>query len=172
VVYARPHAMHDRLGTVALFAFDIDGTLTDGTTTWMGPRVGWVQTYSVRDGEALLRLRRAGVPAVPLSRNRTLCARTRMEGLGLPLDWLGVADKLTALQAIRARYGVDPARICYVGDGLEDVPVLSVVGFPCAVADGHARARAAAAYVTEARGGCRAVEEIVDLILGARETAS
>ena len=29
---------------------------------------------------------------------RTLCARTRMEGLGLPLDWLGVGDKLVAFR--------------------------------------------------------------------------
>ena len=37
---------------VALVAFDIDGTLTDATTRWAGESIGWVQRYSVRDGEA------------------------------------------------------------------------------------------------------------------------
>jgi 3-deoxy-D-manno-octulosonate 8-phosphate phosphatase (KDO 8-P phosphatase) len=162
----------DAFGAVHLFAFDIDGTLTDGRTTWLGPEIGWTQTYSVRDGEAILRLKRMGMPVMPLSRNRTLCARTRMEALGLPTTWLGVGDKIESVQEISASYQVPLSQICFVGDGLEDVPVLSVVGCPCAVADGHARARAAAIYVTEASGGHRVIEEIVNLIAEVRGWAS
>jgi 3-deoxy-D-manno-octulosonate 8-phosphate phosphatase (KDO 8-P phosphatase) len=158
----------DLFAPVELFVFDIDGTLTDGTTTWLGPEIGWTQTYSVRDGEAILRLKRGGLPVVPLSRNRTLCARTRMEGLGLPLDWLGVTDKVVALREITAAYQVSLDRVCFVGDGLEDVAVLQVVGCPCVVADAHARARTAATYVAAAKGGHRAIEEIADLIGSAK----
>jgi 3-deoxy-D-manno-octulosonate 8-phosphate phosphatase (KDO 8-P phosphatase) len=158
----------DLFASVELFAFDIDGTLTDGTTTWLGPDIGWTQTYSVRDGEALLRLKGTGMPIFPVSRNRTRCARTRMEGLGLPLDWLGVSDKLAAVQEISSTCRVPLDRVCFIGDGLEDVPVLTRVGCPCTVADGHARARAAAAYVTQARGGQRAIEEVADLIIAER----
>jgi len=159
-------------GEVGLFAFDIDGTLTDGRTSWLGPEVGWTQTYSVRDGEALLRMKRSGLPVVPLSRNRTLCARTRMEGLGLPLDWLGVTDKVEAIRAISAAFDVPLTRVCFVGDGLEDAGVFALVGCACVVADGHEGARAAARYVTRARGGDRVVEEIEALITAARAGAS
>lgn len=158
----------DRFASIDLFAFDIDGTLTDATTTWLGPDVGWTQTYSVRDGEALLRLVRAGIPAAPLSRNRTACARVRMEALGVRLDWLGVSDKLEALGAMAKAFGVPLDRVCFVGDGIEDAAIFAEVGLGCAVADAHPKALAAAAHVTRAKGGARVIEELADQILAAK----
>jgi 3-deoxy-D-manno-octulosonate 8-phosphate phosphatase (KDO 8-P phosphatase) len=157
---------------IALLIVDIDGTLTDAKLAWAGPAAGWTQLFSVRDGESIRRLCQRGIPVVPLSRNATLCARARMEGLGLPLDWLGVADKFVSFQELRQRYATPPERIAYVADGREDVPILKVVGFPIAVADAHRAAREVARYVTQARGGEHALEEVIDLILEAHGWAS
>jgi 3-deoxy-D-manno-octulosonate 8-phosphate phosphatase (KDO 8-P phosphatase) len=160
--------MDARFRAVSLLLVDIDGTLTDATIYWGGPSVGWTQRFSVRDGEAIRRLTGKGVPVVPLSRNPSVCAKTRIEGLGLPTEWLGVSDKLAGLEQIVVRYAVHLGSICYVADGREDVPVLQKVGLPCAVADAHTLAKAAAKYVTTRRGGDHALEEIADLIWEAR----
>jgi len=157
---------------VALLVIDIDGTLTDAKLVWAGPAIGWTQVFSVRDGESIRRLCQRGIPVVPLSRNPTLCARTRMEGLGLPLDWLGVGDKLIAFEQLRQRYGIPPERIAYVADGREDVPIFKLVGFPIAVADAHKSALEGARHVTRARGGDHAMEEVIDLILDAHGWSS
>jgi 3-deoxy-D-manno-octulosonate 8-phosphate phosphatase (KDO 8-P phosphatase) len=90
-----------------------------------------------------------------------------MEGLGVPLEWLGVADKTIAFQELRQRYSVALEHIAYVADGREDVPILQAVGFPIVVADAHKSVRAVAKYVTQARGGDHALEEVIDLILEA-----
>jgi 3-deoxy-D-manno-octulosonate 8-phosphate phosphatase (KDO 8-P phosphatase) len=164
--------MDSRFEQVALLVIDIDGTLTNAKIAWGGPAVGWTQLFSVRDGESIRRLGQRGIPVVPLSRNPTLSARTRMEGLGLPCDWLGVADKLVAFEDLRLRYGVALQQIAYVADGREDVPILALVGLPVAVADAHLSARAIAKYVTSARGGEHALEEVIDLILEAHGWAS
>lgn len=150
---------------VKLFAFDIDGTLTDGRTTWLGPEIGWTQTYSVRDGESLLRMAREGIIVVPLSRNRTECARVRITGLGLSTRWLGVTDKPSALEEIVTTYGVPQQDIAFLGDGLDDAPIIGAVGLGCAVADAHPLALAAARHITAATGGRHAVEELALLIL-------
>ncbi|HTJ82703.1 MAG TPA: HAD hydrolase family protein [Polyangiaceae bacterium] len=160
--------MKEHFAKVELFAFDIDGTLTDGTTTWLGDDVGWVQTYSVRDGEALLRIQARGIPVMPLSRNKTRCARVRMERLALPTDWLGISDKIGALDDLAKRNDVPYDRILYVGDGLEDAPVLRAVGCGCAVADAHPRTREAAHFVATSRGGGRVIEEIADILFAAK----
>jgi 3-deoxy-D-manno-octulosonate 8-phosphate phosphatase (KDO 8-P phosphatase) len=157
---------------IALLVIDIDGTLTDAKLAWGGPATGFTQVFSVRDGESIRRLCQRGIPVVPLSRNPTLCARTRMEGLGLPLDWLGVGDKLIAFAELRQRFGIPPERIAYVADGREDVPIFELVGFPIAVADAHKSALAAARHVTKARGGDHAMEEVIDLILEAHGWSS
>jgi 3-deoxy-D-manno-octulosonate 8-phosphate phosphatase (KDO 8-P phosphatase) len=148
-----------RFADIALLAFDIDGTLTDATTWWGGETVGWIQRYSVRDGEAILRLRDR-IPVVPISCNASASARERMAMLGLDGRWLGVSDKLEALTQVCREYNVDPALVCFVGDGLDDVGVLRKVGFGLAVADAHPHALAAAVTILHARGGDRVIEEI------------
>ncbi|RYE96880.1 MAG: hypothetical protein EOO78_20330 [Oxalobacteraceae bacterium] len=166
-----PAAMHPAgvdFSHCSLLGVDIDGTLTDGTLLWGGPQVGWTQRYAVRDGEALVRLRHSGFPVVPISRNKTACARERMAHLGLPLQWVGVSDKLAALGEVEAAYGISRQRIAYVGDGREDAEILAVVGFPCCVRGSHPAAQAAAAYTTVQAGGAGAIEEIIDLLLAQR----
>jgi 3-deoxy-D-manno-octulosonate 8-phosphate phosphatase (KDO 8-P phosphatase) len=145
--------------SIRLIAFDIDGTLTDATTWWGGQERGWLQRYSVRDGEALLRLR-ADRYVLPLSRNRTTSAAERMAGLGLDARWLGVSDKPASLRQICGEYQVDHTEICFVGDGPDDAAVFAAVGLGLAVADAHPDARAAAHVVLAARGGQRVMEEV------------
>jgi 3-deoxy-D-manno-octulosonate 8-phosphate phosphatase (KDO 8-P phosphatase) len=157
---------------VDLVVIDIDGTLTNAKIGWGGPDIGWTQVFSVRDGESIRRLCQRGVPVVPLSRNPTRCARVRMEGLGLPCEWLGVADKLIAFRALTARYPVPLERIAYLADGREDVPILELVGMPLAVADAHRSVKKIARYVTHAQGGEHAFEEVADLIFDARGWSS
>ena len=152
---------------IALLLIDVDGTLTDAKTAWAGPATGFTQVFSVRDGESIKRLCQRGIPVVPLSRNGTLSTRTRMEGLGVPCEWLGVADKAIAFQELRRRYAIAPEHIAYVADGREDVPIMQAIGFPIAVADAHKSVLAVAKYVTRAKGGDHALEEVIDLILEA-----
>jgi 3-deoxy-D-manno-octulosonate 8-phosphate phosphatase (KDO 8-P phosphatase) len=153
------------LKTVDLVAFDIDGTLTDATTSWLGPEIGWTQRYSTRDGEAILSLLRASIQVAPLSRNRTECARVRMTALGLPLHTLGVKDKVAAVHDLSRELKVPLERVCYIGDGAEDAAVFALVAVGCAVADAHPLAREAATFCTKARGGERAFEELAHTIL-------
>jgi 3-deoxy-D-manno-octulosonate 8-phosphate phosphatase (KDO 8-P phosphatase) len=155
--------------SVEVVAFDIDGTLTDGTTTWLGQDTGWTQTYSTRDGEAILHLGRMGLTVVPLSRNRTRAARARMEGLGLRLDYLGVDVKTKAMVSLGKELGVPLERVLFVGDGREDAEVFALVGVACAVRDAHPAAIGAAHVVLESRGGDRVMEEIALRIERARE---
>jgi YrbI family 3-deoxy-D-manno-octulosonate 8-phosphate phosphatase len=160
--------MDARVAEVDLVVVDIDGTLTDAKVAWGGPEVGWTQVFSVRDGESIRRLCQRGVQVVPLSRNQTRCARVRMEGLGLPCDWVGVTDKLVAFHTLMTRYPVPLERVAYLADGREDVPILELVGLPLAVANAHRSVQEVAKYVTHAPGGEHAFEEVADLIFDAR----
>lgn len=144
---------------IALLAFDIDGTLTDGTTWWAGVDVGWVQRYSVRDGEAILRLKQR-LHVVPVSKNQTAAAAERVALLGLDGRWLGSVDKVESVRQICREYNVDARRVLFIGDGPDDAPVFALVGLGCAVADAHPAAVGAADVVLQSRGGDRVIEEI------------
>lgn len=153
------------LPTVSLVAFDIDGTLTDATTWWGGEAVGWVQRYSVRDGEAILRMAER-VHVLPLSRNQTEAARERMTRLRLDMRWLGVADKIPAITEICREYRIPASAIAFVGDGIDDALVFEKIGHGFAVADAHPRALAAARHVLDSKGGHRVMEELEIRLFG------
>lgn len=154
-----------KFANTALLAFELDGILTDGTTWWGGPEVGWVQRYNVRDGMALLRLAER-IEVVPLTRNDTVCARERITSLGLTSRWLGASDKLVAIREIATTYRLDPERICFVGDGADDALVFPHVGIGCSVADAHPLALRASHIVLHSRGGERVIEELEQRLRG------
>ncbi|PRP96122.1 HAD hydrolase family protein [Enhygromyxa salina] len=157
-----------QLCEIELLICDVDGTLTDGTTTWLGPDHGWSQTYRHRDGDAIRALMAAGVGFVPLSRNGSACARARMQALGLDTNWLGVDDKLAALRELLVAYGVSARKVLIMGDGTHDAELMPHVAVGVAVADAHSAAIRAARHVTKAGGGQGAVEELIIQILAAR----
>ncbi|QQR89926.1 MAG: HAD hydrolase family protein [Myxococcales bacterium] len=149
-----------RRSRIRLIAFDIDGVLTTSQTFWLGEELGWSQFYSVRDGEAFLRLRAGGYILVPISANKTLSAKKRMEQFAFDCTWLGVSDKLTAINEATAKYQVSFEETCYVADGLGDVEALKQVGLGIAPCDAHPVCKTAAKHVLKAKGGSYVIEEL------------
>ena len=62
-------------------------------------------------------------------------------------------------------HGLTPEQICYVGDDLTDLQLISQVGLGVAVADAATEVREAAAWITSQPGGFGAVRELIELIL-------
>ena len=58
--------------------------------------------------------------------------------------------------------------VCYMGDDIVDLPVLTRVGLAVGVASGHKLLHRHVQYVTEQPGGMGAVREVIELILSAQ----
>jgi YrbI family 3-deoxy-D-manno-octulosonate 8-phosphate phosphatase len=78
-----------------------------------------------------------------------------------------VEDKAAALSAWLAQEGVDPERCAYVGNDVNDLSAMALVGWPIAVADAHPAVQRAARVVLRKRGGHGAVREAAELVLAA-----
>ncbi len=168
------------LSLVHTVVFDFDGVFTDNKV--------WVDQdgrESVRcdrgDGLAfdLIRsfVRRGRLNAVfmVLSRegNPVVGARARK----LKLDChQGVGNKLEYLQRqLAGRFPDQPdpfSGVVYVGNDLNDLPIMRRVGYAVAPADAHIRVRGAASLVLERRGGEGCVRELVERLLGLDELSS
>ena len=76
----------------------------------------------------------------------------------------GIDDKLPVLlQWLKSR-SLSVEHTLYVGNDLNDLPCLSAVGFPVAVADAYPEALQASRLVLKASGGRGALRELADLI--------
>lgn len=154
-------------------AIDVDAVVTDfdGVHTDDSAIVDATGGESVRvsrsDGMGVALLRSAGIPLLILSTEVHPIVRARAEKLRVPVLH-GIDDKAAALRAWAAEHGVDLARTAYLGNDVNDLPALALVGWPVAVADARPEVRAAARVVLDRPGGAGAVRELADRVLAAR----
>ena len=155
---------------VAAVATDFDGVHTDDRVLVDQHAVEAVRV-SRGDGLGVSRLREAGVPFVIVSKERNPVVGAR--GAKLKVDVLqGVDDKVCALTAWLDRRGLEARQVAYVGNDINDLPVMAAVGWPIAVADAHPEVLRAARLVLTRPGGRGAVREVCDLVLTARSSGT
>ena len=152
------------LASVAFVVFDFDGVMTDNRVLVAEDGRESV-SCSRSDGLGVQMLARAGVGCLILSTETNPVVSARAAKLGVECEQ-GLGDaKGEALRRILRQRGLDPARVAYVGNDVNDVECLRLVGVPICVADAWPAARSAARYVTARRGGDGAVREVCDLVL-------
>jgi YrbI family 3-deoxy-D-manno-octulosonate 8-phosphate phosphatase len=76
----------------------------------------------------------------------------------------GIDNKAEVLMEWISAKGLNPERVAYVGNDINDIEAFSVVGWPIAVADADPSVISAARLVLSRRGGQGAVREVCDLI--------
>jgi 3-deoxy-D-manno-octulosonate 8-phosphate phosphatase (KDO 8-P phosphatase) len=152
-----------------LVGFDVDGVLTDGGL-YVGRAADHtveLKRFDIQDGLGIKLLRDAHLVVVFASARRS--EATELRARELKVDEL-VQDnhKLPAFTALLERRGVAWDEAAFVGDDLPDVPILTRVALPIAVANAVPEVRAVTRHVTAAAGGHGAVREVAELILRAR----
>ncbi|GAB3652552.1 N-acylneuraminate cytidylyltransferase [Actinocorallia lasiicapitis] len=146
---------------------DFDGVHTDDHAH-LGQDGAESVTVSREDGMGISLLKKAGVPVLILSTEVNPVVRARADKLGVPVLH-GIADKAAVLEKWLHDAGWDPARVAYVGNDVNDLGCLNLVGWPIAVPQAHPQVLAAARIVLTRPGGSGAVREVCELILQSKE---
>jgi 3-deoxy-D-manno-octulosonate 8-phosphate phosphatase (KDO 8-P phosphatase) len=147
-----------------LLALDVDGVLTDGSIM-LDDDGREIKRFNVRDGLAITTWLRLGLHAAIITRRAGRAVEHRMRELGVQHIVQGCKDKRGAVLALAGTCKVPAAQAAFIGDDWPDLPAMRAVGFPIAVADAAPEVKAAARYVTIARGGRGAVREAVEHLL-------
>ncbi|MFI0979848.1 cytidylyltransferase domain-containing protein [Streptomyces sp. NPDC021093] len=152
------------LRDVDAVVMDFDGTQTDDRVL---VDADGRETVAVHrgDGLGIAALRDAGIPVLTLSTERNPVVAARARKLRIPVLH-GIDRKDVALKAWCEEQTVDPSRVLYVGNDVNDLPCFALAGWPVAVADAHDSVRAAARTVTTTPGGGGAIREIAAWLLG------
>jgi 3-deoxy-D-manno-octulosonate 8-phosphate phosphatase (KDO 8-P phosphatase) len=150
---------------VRAVAFDVDGVLTDGAV-WWGPAGQEWKRFCFRDIMGVSLARKGGLVLALISGEDSPLVDRFAEKMGITDVYKGCKDKAAALREFAAARDLGLEEIAFMGDDVNDVAALEISGYPVSPADGHAAARAVAAFVTEAPGGHGAVRELLDRLLG------
>ena len=152
-----------RAARIKLLLMDCDGVLTDGRL--------WIldgdeqKSFNVRDGLGLELWHRAGLKSGIISGRNSSAVERRAFTLGIEYVRQGCENKIKDFEELLTLAGVEESEVAFIGDDLNDIPLMRRSELAIAVADASEDTVAAAHYVTHARGGFGAVREVVELIL-------
>ena len=150
---------------VKLVAFDFDGVFTDNCVYVSQDGIEMVRCW-LSDGLGLSRLQEKGIHAVIISTEKNPVVAARAKKLNLPF-LQGVENKATAILSTCKGLGIAPDLAAFVGNDINDIAALKIVGLPIVVADAYPEVRAFSLYITAKPGGFGAVREVCDLIYDA-----
>ena len=152
---------------IKLLLFDVDGVLTDGTIL-IHADGSESKHFNIRDGAGMVWAQRAGLNIGLLSARTADATAMRAAQLGITIVSQGGADKLAGYEQILAAQGLSDAEVGYMGDDLQDLPVLRRAGFSAAPADAAPEVRAAVPWVSASGGGRGAARECIEHVLRAQ----
>ena len=158
------------LRTLRGIAFDVDGTLTDGTLTWSESGEE-SKTFHFADIMGISLLRRLGLRMALISGENSPLVDRYAQKLHIPFVVKGTRDKATALREFAAGFNLDLAQTCFFGDDVNDLFPMEMVGLPACPADAAPEVLdyvASRGFVSPVGGGRGAVRSLADAILDAR----
>jgi len=159
--------VQQRAARIKLLLMDCDGVLTDGRI-WLFENGEEQKGFHTRDGLGIDLLHRAGLKSGIISGRNSSAVEQRARSLGMSFVRQGCEDKRKAFIDTLSEAGVTNAEVAFIGDDLNDIPLMLQSGLAVAVADAAFETREHAHYVTQATGGFGVVREVIELILKAQ----
>jgi 3-deoxy-D-manno-octulosonate 8-phosphate phosphatase (KDO 8-P phosphatase) len=156
--------LNNNLNNIKMVIMDVDGVLTDGKIILDANGVE-SKAFYVQDGSAITYLHRVGIKTAIISGRESKVVELRANELSIEDVYLGIHKKLEAYEEILKKHKIKDNEICYIGDDLIDLPILTKVGFSVAVPNAPLEVKERVSYITDAPGGYGAVREVTEKIL-------
>lgn len=152
------------LSSIRLFLTDCDGCLTDGGMYYseLGDEL---KKFNTKDGMAFALLKSSGYKVGVVTGETTALNERRFAKLKVDYYVPGCKDKLSAVERICLDMGITLDQVLYVGDDINDLPLLEKVGFSACPADSNEKVKNAVDFVSTLNGGKGVIRELADLLL-------
>ena len=144
---------------------DVDGTLTDGKI-YMGNEGEVFKAFDIKDGYGIYALLpQNGIQPVIITGRTSAIVQNRCKELGIGQVFQGVKDKIAQLTNVAGNL----AEVAYIGDDLNDMPVIQAVnqagGITACPKNAIQRVKDSVSFVSSFNGGEGAVREFIDWLI-------
>jgi len=147
-----------------LFITDIDGVWTDSGMYYDQTGNEW-KKFTTSDSAGVLFLRYLGIPFAIITSEKTEIVERRAKKLKVDRLYQGVQDKLTLAEEICTELNISLKEVAFIGDDLNDIPLLEKVGFPAVPASAQNYVKKLSKYDLKKSGGEGVFREFVEIIL-------
>ena len=146
---------------------DVDGVLTDGGMYYTN-NGDVMKKFHVRDGMGISLLRKNGIHTIIITKESTKMVKKWSKKMKVKLlD--GVIHKEKILEKICQQYGVHSSEIAYIGDDVNDVNLLKLVGLAAVPKDGTQIAKKSCNYICQTESGNGVFREVAELNLSSKK---
>jgi 3-deoxy-D-manno-octulosonate 8-phosphate phosphatase (KDO 8-P phosphatase) len=149
---------------IKLVVLDVDGTLTDGKI-YIDNNGVETKAFNVKDGMAIAQAIKHDLEIVIMTGRKSRIVEIRACELGISEIYQGVKDKDEKLLQILERKNINLREVAYIGDDINDLKVMKMVGFSACPKDAVKEVKNEVDYISNYNGGEGAVREILELIL-------
>ena len=143
---------------------DIDGTLTDGKIYYLSSGEE-MKAFNIKDGLAITVAQKCGIIIVVITGRESEIVERRMKELGVKEIYQGISDKKTFIKKYASENGVKLEECGYIGDDLNDLGCMKLMGFTACPNDACEEIRQIADYVAKQNAGYGAVREILEYVM-------
>jgi 3-deoxy-D-manno-octulosonate 8-phosphate phosphatase (KDO 8-P phosphatase) len=153
------------LGKIRAVILDVDGVLTDGTF-WWGTKNEELKRFSFADTTGIALAQKAGLVLALASAESSPAGVAIVKRFARKLMikdvYSACGEKSVVVREVARRHGLDLSEVCFVGDDVNDLPAMGIVGVSAAPANAHPSVLAKARLRLRHRGGRGAVRELLD----------
>lgn len=145
---------------INLIVYDFEGVMTDNRAILLENGMEGV-LVSRADGLGVKQLLALGIPQIILSMETNPVVKARGAKLGLQVI-SGCDDKKTALVKYCRSRKYDLSKVVYIGNDVNDMEVMGIVGYPVCPADAHPEIKSVSKLVLKTKGGWGVVKEFAE----------
>ena len=148
-----------------LILTDIDGGWTDGGMYYDATNVE-LKKFNTYDSAGVLFAHNLHIPVGIITGENTQIVQRRADKLKVDYCYLGVKDKLSVVKNLCKELSITLAQVAYIGDDLNDMDVLSKVGFAGVPVSAPEYVKQLANVPLSKKGGEGVFREFVEMIIG------
>ena len=146
-----------------LLVLDVDGVLTDGGMYYTESGDEF-KKFNTKDGIAIRHLStilKIKVGIISNGINNKLIQR-RADLLGISLVYVGTDPKLEVLKDWCEKLTIDLTDVAYIGDDVNDLECMKLVGLPVCPADAVLKIKAVSKIILNRKGGDACIREFIE----------
>jgi YrbI family 3-deoxy-D-manno-octulosonate 8-phosphate phosphatase len=150
------------MAEIKLLITDVDGVMTDGGM-YFSSTGEEMKRFNSKDGMAVNLCRQRGIEYGIISAGHSVeLVQARARVLNITHVYVGKEQKLDVLNRWMESMSLKTENVAYIGDDLNDIPVMQAVGLSACPANAAKEVKAIASIVLNTAGGQGCVREFVE----------
>ncbi|MEZ5083098.1 MAG: HAD-IIIA family hydrolase [Bacteroidales bacterium] len=154
----------DKLKKIKLVATDVDGVLTDAGM-YYSEKGDELKKFNTRDGMGFKLLKDSGIKTAIITTENTDIVNRRAKKLKVDYLFQGITNKKEIIKELAKKENISVDEIAFIGDDINDLAALSIVGFAACPANAEKQIMTIADYICSLNGGQGCFREVCNILV-------